>query len=416
MSTRHAWAALALLVMVAPVLAFPAVLGSANGWMAALVAIVALAGAITVVGERDRLVWPVGLLAFTALVGWSRAGDQASSLSHFCGLALGLLAMGTVAAWCNTRNRFILATVAFLLCGAIALSVGNRSTTPVHKSKALFGETSAVRGAQIPLPLSGLHARESVNRNALAATAMMILTVAGAVALAPARRFSLRMPLRVAGVLSAAWAAAVVIMMQSRSAWLSAGVIAWILARRLMRPRSWWLITGGLCLVLTAMALLILWSDHPRAAEAVTAVHARLAIWGQALQALQWSPWIGIGLDYFRHSGYSPVLVYPDMIVGRPHAHNIFLQTALDVGLFGLAGYLAIMWFVLRRAVGLARGVGGDAWVRSVAVGAALSVVSVHVYGLLDAVPLGAKVGIFQWWACGLILAAWRMRTPSEGT
>jgi hypothetical protein len=38
-----------------------------------------------------------------------------------------------------------------------------------------------------------------------------------------------------------------------------------------------------------------------------------------------------------------------------------------------------------------------------------LALVSVHAYGLLDAVALGTKLGVFQWLSSGLILAAWQV-------
>jgi len=67
---------------------------------------------------------------------------------------------------------------------------------------------------------------------------------------------------------------------------------------------------------------------------------------------------------------------------------------------------------VFRRACDIAATDGGDQWVRSVGIAAGLSLLSVHIFGLLDAVALGTKVGILQWLACGLVLAAWRLQKP----
>lgn len=415
MTGRQTSVAAALLLIAAPVLAFPAVLGAAHAWMAAAVAVVALLGTVALVSDLGHLYRYIGLLGLTSLVGWVAAADQPETINHFCGLALGLCSMGTIAAWCRTRERLTLVTVLFLLGGAVALVTGSRSTTPVHKSKALFRETTAAVAAVTPLPLSALHSRTSVNRNALAAAAMLILPVAGAVALATVRWPGLQAGLRFAGLLTALWAGVVVVMMQSRSAWMSAVVVLWIWARGAMRPKVWWAITGVVSVALP-MALIFVWSGHPRTLELLETLEARTAIWQQGLQALRPSPWFGIGLDYFRHSGYSPILVWPDQIVGRPHAHNVFLQTALDVGLLGLVAYLGLMGSVMRRATEVVKSSAGDPWVRHVATGAALSIVSVHVYGLLDAVPLGAKVGLFQWLSCGLVLAAWRIHRAAESS
>lgn len=415
MIPRYAWGAAGALVLLSPVLAFPEARGPEHGWASAAVAIVALALATGLVRDFGRLSWAVGLFGLAAVIGWSRSADQMSTLNHFCGVALGLLAMATVAYTCRTRQMLALASCVVLLMGTATLSVGVRSITPIHGTKALRTNPLTTPGQPVPLPLADLHSRRTVNPNALGATAMMILPVAVAVAAAPARWFRLGLALRLSGVLTAGWAAVMVVLMQSRSVWISAGFVLLLLARRWIGPRLWWLGAVALCLVLPA-ALFLLAADHPRVMEATALVGARSKIWGEAFEALRFSPWVGIGFDYFRHSGFSLVQIAPDRVIGAPHAHNIFIQTALDTGLFGLACYLAIIGLVLTRAIALVRSSSGDVWARYVGAGAALSVVSVHIFGLLDAIPLGAKVGIFQWLSCGLILAAWRMRTQSEGT
>ncbi|HUR21342.1 MAG TPA: O-antigen ligase family protein [Vicinamibacterales bacterium] len=408
MTARQASAAVGWFLLASPVLAFPAMLGPGHQWIAAGVAVVTMLGAVGFVMHHGPLPRFVLLLVGTSIVGWMAAHDQPETINHFCGLALGLFTMATIAVWCRTRERLTLVTLGFLLCGAVALSVGSRSVTRVHTSKALFKETTAVMSTATPLPLAALHSRTSVNPNALAATAMMILTVAMAVALSPLRWPGLQTAIRFSGLLTAVWAVVVVAVMQSRSAWLSALVVLWVWARAAVRPRLWWLITG-LMMIALPLTLFVVLPEHPRVIDLMQAVKERIGIWTQGLEALRPSPWFGIGFDYYRHSGYSPILVFPSTIVGQPHAHNIFLQTALDVGVIGLVAYLGIMGYVALRAIQAVKSKPGDPWVRHIAAGAALSLLSVHVYGLLDAVPLGAKVGIFQWASCGLILASWRV-------
>jgi O-antigen ligase len=196
---------------------------------------------------------------------------------------------------------------------------------------------------------------------------------------------------------------------------MAAMVLLWLLARRWMRARAWWLAAAVMFLVLPA-TMVSCGRAHPQVAAAVHSLSVHLEIWVDALHALRFSPWLGIGFDYFRHSGLSVWESAPNLSSGAPHAHNIFLQTLLDVGLVGLAAYLAVITFVMRCAVDLTRRRDRNEWVRHIVVGAALSIVSVHVFGLFDAVSLGAKVGIFQWWSCGLILAASRVPAASEGT
>ena len=52
---------------------------------------------------------------------------------------------------------------------------------------------------------------------------------------------------------------------------------------------------------------------------------------------------------------------------------------------------------------------------RLMAAGAALSLVAVHLFGLTDAIALGAKVGLFQWLCAGILIAEWSQRpSPPE--
>jgi putative inorganic carbon (HCO3(-)) transporter len=345
------------------------------------------------------------------VIGWSRSPGQLASINHFSGIALGVFAMCTMAVWCQTRRRLALATVAMVLFGVAVLTIGFRSTPAIHKRKVFLSDTTAVPPPVVPLPLGGIHSVEVVNPNALSATAMMVLPVAAGVAMT-VRSTEAPVLLRVLGAASALWAAVIVAMMQSRSAWLSALVIGWLWLRTLLGPRRWRVVTVSMLVI--GGALFYAFKNHPRGAEITSTLAGRMNVWSDAGEALKTSPWLGIGLDYFRNSGYSMVLWPPNQMVGVPHAHNIFLQTALDLGLAGLAAYLLLIGFVLFRGLEFVRAKRGEGFVRNVGIGATLSLVSVHAYGLLDAVSLGTKLGIFQWLSCGLILGAWRLAGPGE--
>lgn len=84
------------------------------------------------------------------------------------------------------------------------------------------------------------------------------------------------------------------------------------------------------------------------------------------------------------------------------HAHNIFLQTALDVGLPGLIVYLALLLLAFGLA-GRWRGVMGT--LRPFALGLLAGFAALHIYGLTDALALGSKTGLSFWVALGLLTA-----------
>ena len=129
----------------------------------------------------------------------------------------------------------------------------------------------------------------------------------------------------------------------------------------------------------------------------------RISIWRQGVDHLRESPWRGIGLNEFRY-----VYKSAGSAADIAHAHNIFLQIALDLGLVGLSFYVALIGTLLYRAERAARG--PDLLARRIACGAGLALTAVHVFGLGDAISLGAKVGLFQWLGAGLVLAASRIQ------
>ncbi len=130
----------------------------------------------------------------------------------------------------------------------------------------------------------------------------------------------------------------------------------------------------------------------------------RVEIWSRAIYAIEDFPFTGCGLGAFRR--VAPLL-YPLFLVGpetdMAHAHNIFLQIALDLGLPRLVAYLAVLataavaaWQTARRSQGVTQ---------AVALGLLAGLVALHVYGLADAIALGSKPGLVFWVALGLLAA-----------
>jgi putative inorganic carbon (HCO3(-)) transporter len=130
----------------------------------------------------------------------------------------------------------------------------------------------------------------------------------------------------------------------------------------------------------------------------------RPEIWSRAFYAIQDFPFTGAGLGTFRRVVN---LLYPLFTISPTydiaHAHDIFLQVALDLGLPGLIAYLACLWIAFVVAWHGARRSAGA--VRSLALGLLAGLLALHVYGLTDAIALGAKPGVAFWLALGLIAA-----------
>jgi putative inorganic carbon (HCO3(-)) transporter len=151
-------------------------------------------------------------------------------------------------------------------------------------------------------------------------------------------------------------------------------------------------------------------------------VEGRIELWARAIYGIQDFPFTGMGMNIFRlfvHSLYPMYLAEPGADIG--HAHNLWLQAALDLGVPGLAAYLGL-WLgaaaLLVRAW-RAAGPGGEGALRSAALGRPIvlglggGLLAHLIFGLTDAVALGAKPGLVWWLMLGLI-ASLPQPAPSE--
>jgi putative inorganic carbon (HCO3(-)) transporter len=136
-------------------------------------------------------------------------------------------------------------------------------------------------------------------------------------------------------------------------------------------------------------------------------MNVRLKIWNEGIIAIKEHPNIGIGLNQLRRRKN---IFYEDS-----HAHNQLLHTGAELGLPGLIAYMAIL-----GGVGFAchqvRRNAKELWMRTAARGLGAGQAAFFVFGLGDAIPLGAKPGIFFWVSLALILSLYNLMLESQGT
>jgi putative inorganic carbon (HCO3(-)) transporter len=153
------------------------------------------------------------------------------------------------------------------------------------------------------------------------------------------------------------------------------------------------------------------------AAPALGGWSGRLELWSRAMDAIADYPFTGIGMGTFDR--VIP-LRYPYVLLAGaelaiPHAHNLFLQVAVDLGLPGLAAFVALLGIVLVSAVraGHQWSVASGQWpveqdaslLALEVVGLAAGLVAVLIHGLIDAASWGSKPAIIIWGTMGLIMA-----------
>lgn len=220
---------------------------------------------------------------------------------------------------------------------------------------------------------------------------------------------------------------ALLLLTQSRSGWIggAAGVLALPVLWGFATPRRWGrrLAGGMLILALAAGLVLLLVVDlealaplwqAPGGVETevgTLSISGRVEIWSRALYAIQDFPFTGCGLGTFREVVW---LLYPLFTIPPTtdfaHAHNVFLQVAVDVGLPGLIAYLALLGVAGVLAWRVAR---ADAGLRPLALGLLAGLVALHTYGLTDALAPGSKPALVVWIALGLLAAMDRLAVPA---
>jgi len=213
--------------------------------------------------------------------------------------------------------------------------------------------------------------------------------------------------------------ALVLLLTLSRSAFmgLTVGVmlvLAWWLVGEQRSPRRRRL-RGVLLLGMVGAATWVGWrlvAPWMASTEAgVDSFPSRLELWQRASLMLRDFPLTGIGMGQFEpvlHAIYVPMLTPPGEFV--PHAHDIFLQLGLDLGIPGglafvwlLVGFFRALWQAYRRL--------DDLELRAATVGLLAGMSSFLVYGLTDAIVVGSRGAIVTWLFLGLGVALARLRT-----
>ncbi len=421
-----------IVALAAPFLIFPTFsrVGTATALAVLLVAWLARWIGTGRPGSRTPLDLSLLLLVLMIPVAvWASAVPELT-LPTLTGLILGLAVFRATVNAVRTPRQLFFGAACFLALGVGLSVVGLLGTNWIQKWPALTPLLARI--PRLPPGLPGV--QEGIHPNVLAGALLLFLPVS--LAALEVRGFigRRRWIVRLAAVLLALCFGALLVLTQSRSAWMGAaaglGAMAWIRSRR-----ARWLLAGAALVLALGLVVIgplaVARAVFPPAGSGETGTLAstvtlegRVEIWSRALYAIQDFPFTGTGLGTFRRELpqlYPLFLAGPDVDIG--HAHNIFLQVALDLGLPGLIAYLALVGTALWIAWRVARAPdtftpkpdaltpnpspSGERGGRRLGLGIAGALVAFHVYGLTDAGALVAKPGVALWMLLGLAAAAW---------
>jgi putative inorganic carbon (HCO3(-)) transporter len=365
------------------------------------------------------LLWsPVGIIASTSLErSWEALGFLVFGITLYCALAH----------WRPTQRWPWLVALALALLGCGLAFLGPALLMQVPDEFVAF--SAEVEQSQ-PADFFGLG--ETVNPNILAGVLVPIVPLV--MGLVCERKWSKRRWLPLLTFLLALPPLFALGVAQSRGGFLAvfAGVLTVIAIQ-------WpWAGLGVLLAVFVALGTLawdglLLLFQEVGGEGSLGSLSGRLEVWERGLYALRDFPLTGIGIGTF--DLVIPTLYpYIEHAQGAtvPHAHNLFLQVGVDLGLVGIVlyGWLWVQLFAILRRILRARGyLASDqqdatdldgprsradrqrerqqrraaALRRALATGALGALVALLVHGLIDAPLWGTKLAFVPWLLFALV-------------
>lgn len=363
--------------------------------------------------ELVRLLW--GLAACLAVINWCNPALRLPRSLQ------GLHHMQTI-----LDRRVLLASLGYLLLGLVVVAVGLLAMR--HTAKIPLLGAGADYLPRLSPAEFGFGARMGFNPNRVAGAAILFLPLTFALLLSPFP--GLRAPLwwlLKTGLLATTLFFGLALLITQSRAGLLAAAAALGLVLLLSGRRGWVPLTLA---VLVALAALEVYgpsrlvdavyvparhaeqNQPPPAASLLDRIRSdrnvagRLMIWERAGHALQAQPLTGVGLGLFDRVAQEP---FPAQANWRPdadihHAHNLFLQTALDLGIPGL---MALALLVLLAGVGVLRlylNTLPHSPARFWSVGMLGVWLAFLIYSLLEATTVGARPAITYWIMLGLCI------------
>lgn len=390
-----------LITIVAPALMFPLVQPIVTAVVTTLVVSMMIAGGIFY-GDSARL-WqragsmrvPVLALSLCSLVGAYASAFPHLTVPKLCGIAFGVMVFRAVLLTGGTLQRGRMLILAYVVVGCAFVLSG------VVISPSWPDKVKAIRAIALKIPalVPGLPGAESgVNANALGATTLFFLPLM--LVLLGARSMRRTMGETVVYLSAGAVITTVLLLSQSRTAWLSGLLVVALVIALGVRTVRWVRLTVlALAIVAGVMIAIALWPAPAERPSLVTHFGGRALAWSLGLQAIREHPLTGVGLGAFK--AIAPGMYPSATPIEVANAHNTFLQVALDTGLPGLLAYLALLGAATKMTSDCVYPRKGRDGLLSL--GLWSSLLAVHLFGMTDAIALGAKVGVFFWWNLALI-------------
>ena len=326
--------------------------------------------------------WPILMMVLLLPVNIWATADLGTTLPQVLRLLTGIGLYYTVINWSESTHR-IRWLVRGIWLASLILSLYAFISVEWTSAKFTFIPPSLYGQFQILVS-------DTTHPNVMAGTLAILLPISlNLIIFGGLRRHWLDISL---ATISTLMAMLVMVLTQSRG-----GILALVLIMALIILLRWkrgWIIISGLTILIIA---LIVWLGPDRVVNVLFAnstlggIDGRLEVWSRALYIIQDFPITGVGIGTYTHvvDLIYPFFSYaPGTIV---HAHNLFFQIAVDLGIAGLISWLSIWalisvtaFYIYKRARK-----DHDDWFLGLSVGLLCSQVALVAHGLMDAVTWG---------------------------
>ena len=333
------------------ILAAPFLLFTTFSTLATVLALCLIVMTWLITWRATRLPFPltpfngaVLLLAVMILVSVLVTADPDLTFPKVTGLILGLALWRYLACIIRDDNSLLVGVLAYAVIGGGMMLIGIISADWSYEISLFAGAMPFLPPQLIDLPGSpaaGVHMNNLAGVVALYIPLALMLT------------FTWRPPfwkrgIRLGLLLILGFLAALLLLTQSRSAWLGTAVgfltllIMWGSTLPPSRKRKLlWISLAVLTLAILIFGWFVgrsVWEAPPGQTVVGTfsTLSFRKEVWQWAVAGIQDFPFTGTGLGSFRRVvwRFYPLNLPPDYDIG--HVHNIFFQVALDVGLPGI--------------------------------------------------------------------------------
>ena len=354
--------------------------------------------------------WSIGLLVLMVPVTlWATALPDITRPQVYR-LLTGIALYYAILNWAVSAARLRLLAMGVVLVGLLLALSAPVSVRWVAGGKLIFIPEAIYRELPLLLP-------DPIHVNVMAGTLVILLPCALAPPLFSWGRLSWFE--RALAIFAILLMSGVLVLTKSRGGLMALAALLVVMAA--LRWRHGWLaapvsaLAGGLVIWRIGLARIL---DLLAATQALGGLDGRLEVWSRALYMTQDFPFTGIGMGTFKQVANA---LYPFFLAGPdadiPHAHDLFLQVAVDLGLPGLIAWSSVLLLVIclawqvyhqgRRS--------GDRWLAGLGAGLFCGQVALIVHGLTDAVTWGTKPAVVVWVVWGLAIAAYLLGTRPTG-